>query len=384
MAHGSKGANCLSLPPVSDSSPLLLQIFSTFDSGGAQTRFIALANHFGRALRHVVVAMNGRYGAFEQLAPDTGVAKKDVTVIKERVLTNIRNFRRVIDDLHPDILITHNWGTTEWAMANWPGRVRHIHMEDGFGPEEAEGQLRRRVLTRRLLLRKSTVVVPSLTLQQIACDIWRLPKKNVRYIPNGIDCARYATGPDPTATGGWPQQGVKIGAVAALRPEKNIARLIRAFAEVGLDVPCWLVIVGDGHERPSLEQLATQLGVQKRVLFVGHIAGTERVYGGFDVFALTSDTEQMPYTVLEAMAAGLPVAATRVGDVPYMVAPENLPYVVAREDGSVATALRQLLQDAALRRRIGAANQKMAFATYDQNTMFAAYAELYGLTGSQR
>jgi glycosyltransferase involved in cell wall biosynthesis len=377
--HDSKCANPLLPFNVSDPAPLLLQVFSTFDSGGAQTRFIALANHFGRALRHVVVAMDGRYGAFGQLAPDIGAVKKNVSVAKGRVLTNIRTFRGVVDELRPDILITHNWGTTEWAMANWPRRVRHIHMEDGFGPDEAEGQLRRRVWARRLLLNKSTVVVPSLTLQRIARDVWRLSEKRVRYIPNGIDCARFAAAPDPILVRGWPETGPKIGTVAALRAEKNIKRLVRAFAQVAAELPCWLVIVGEGAERDPLERLVAELGLKERVLFAGHVVGTERIYGGFDIFALTSDTEQMPYTVLEAMAAGLPIATTEVGDVPHMVAPENLPYVVARNDAAVAGALRQLLGDAMVRRRVGGANQQMALATYDQSAMFAAYAALYGV-----
>jgi glycosyltransferase involved in cell wall biosynthesis len=364
---------------VSDPSPLLLQVFSTFDSGGAQTRLIQLANHFGPALRHVIVSMDGSYGAFGQLAPDAGAVKKNVPVTKGRVLMNIRTFRRVIAELRPDILITHNWGTTEWAMANWPGRVRHIHMEDGFGPDEAEGQLRRRVWARRLLLNNSTVVVPSLTLRRIAREVWRLPEKHVRYIPNGIDCARFAAPPGPVLVRGWPEQGLKIGTVAALRAEKNIKRLVRAFAQVAAELPCWLVIVGEGAERDSLERLVAELGLTERVFFTGNVAGTERIYGGFDVFALTSDTEQMPYTVLEAMAAGLPIAATKVGDVPNMVAPENLPYVVARDDAAVAGALRDLLLDATRRRRVGKANQQTAYAKYDHSAMFAAYAELYGV-----
>jgi glycosyltransferase involved in cell wall biosynthesis len=383
-ARDSKGKNRLPPAKVSDLPPLLLHIFSSFDSGGAQTRFIALANHFGHALRHVVVAMDGCYGAFDQLGPDVGVVKKNVAATKGRVLANIRIFRRAIDEVRPDILITHNWGTTEWAMANWPRRVRHIHMEDGFGPDEAEGQLRRRVWARRLLLGNSTVVVPSLTLQRIAHDVWRLPEKNIRYIPNGIDCARYAAAPDPILVGQWPQQGLKIGTVAALRAEKNIKRLIRAFAHVAAELPCWLVIVGEGAERDSLERLAAELGLKERVIFAGHVNGTNRIYGGFDIFAVTSDTEQMPYTVLEAMAAGLPIVSTEVGDVPHMVAPENLPYVVARDDLAVAEALGQLLRDATLRRRVGTANQQMAFATYDQRAMFAAYAELYGLASPRR
>jgi glycosyltransferase involved in cell wall biosynthesis len=146
---------------------------------------------------------------------------------------------------------------------------------------------------------------------------------------------------------------------------------------VAAELPCWLVIVGEGTERSSLERLTAELGLEKRVLFAGHVSGTERIYGGFDIFALTSDTEQMPYTVLEAMAAGRPIVATDVGDVAHMVARENLPFVVARDDKAVAAALRQFLFDAALRSRVGNANREMALTTYDQSAMFAAYADLY-------
>jgi glycosyltransferase involved in cell wall biosynthesis len=363
---------------VSDKPPLLLHIFASFDSGGAQTRFLALANHFGRELRHVVVAMDRRYGACAGLKADVDVTTLDVTVNKGRTLANMGAFGRVIGELRPDILITHNWGTIEWAMANVFKHARHIHMEDGFGVEEARRQLTRRAWTRRLLLRKSTVVVPSHTLQRIARESWRLPEKCVRYIPNGIDCARFAAPPDFPLVSEWPS-GLKIGIVAALRSEKNIQRLIRAFANVAAEIPCHLIIIGDGPERKSLESTAADSGVQERVFFAGHINGTERVYGGFDVFALTSDTEQMPYTILEAMAAGRPIAATDVGDISAMVAPENRPYVVAPNDEAVAGALRALLSDALLRTRTGGANRQTAFATYDQSAMFRAYADLYGI-----
>jgi glycosyltransferase involved in cell wall biosynthesis len=139
------------------------------------------------------------------------------------------------------------------------------------------------------------------------------------------------------------------------------------------------VVVGEGSERGRLESLTTELGLEKRVIFTGHISGTERIYGGLNIFALTSDTEQMPYTVLEAMAAGLPVVATDVGDIAQMVAKENRSYVVARDDTAIADALHQLLLDAPLRGRVGNANRHKALATYDQSTMFAAYADLYGI-----
>ena len=359
--------------------PLLLDVFHTFDPGGAQTRFVSLANHFGRALRHIVVAMDGRNGMAAELKPDLDIVFRNVAVLKGQTLANSKAFRSLLRELRPDILVTHNWGTIEWAMANWPRLVRHIHFEDGFGPDETDRQFPRRVWARRLLLRRSTVIVPSRNLQRIAREIWRLPESAVRYIPNGIDCARFAAAPDPALMRKWSGDGPIIGTVAALRGEKNTERLIRAFGMAARDTPCRLVIVGDGAERPRLEKLMAELGLSARVTFTGTIAGTERVYGGFDIFALTSDTEQMPYTVLEAMAASRPVVATDVGDIRHMVAPENLPYLVARDDAAVAEALRLMVADGNLRSAVGQANRDKVVADYDQSRMFAAFAQAFGI-----
>jgi len=94
------------------------------------------------------------------------------------------------------------------------------------------------------------------------------------------------------------------------------------------------------------------------------------------VFALSSDTEQMPIAVIEAMAAGLPIAATDVGDVRAMLAEANGPCIVPRDDTALASSLAALLGDAALRTRIGAANRARALEAFDQERMFAAYAAL--------
>ncbi len=84
----------------------------------------------------------------------------------------------------------------------------------------------------------------------------------------------------------------------------------------------------------------------------------ELIMGSFDVFAITSDTEQMPYAVLEAMCARLPVVGTNVGDVATMVHPDNRRFVVPRDQPDLlVAALRDLQPDAGLRRRLGAANR---------------------------
>jgi glycosyltransferase involved in cell wall biosynthesis len=348
---------------------LLLHVFSTFAVGGPQVRFAALANRFGRAWRHAVVAMDGNTACRERLDPALDVTFPAVALRKGDTLGNLRRCRRALLCLRPDGLVTYNWGAIEWAMANLLVRTRHIHVEDGFGPEERARQLPRRVWTRRLVLRPATVVLPSRTLERIALEVWRLPPARVRYIPNGIDVSRFLQG-----EGGGEVR--VIGTVAALRAEKNLARLLHAFAL--LRQPARLVIVGDGPERAALEALTLELGIADRTDFTGHLATPQDAYRHFDLFALSSDTEQMPLSVLEAMASGLAVAATDVGDVAAMLAEENRPFVVAKDAAALAEAMAALLADPQRRRAIGAANRDRVEREYAEETMFQAYAALFG------
>ena len=140
-----------------------------------------------------------------------------------------------------------------------------------------------------------------------------------------------------------------------------------------------------GRGRVVRRALAATLGVSQRVHFAGHHQDTAPFYAGFDIFALSSDTEQMPLSVIEAMAAGLPVVATDVGDVRLMLAAENLPFVTRLDDdapggligGFLGGALAGLLADPGLRRRIGLANLEKARRDFDQAAMFAAYGALW-------
>jgi len=359
-----------------DRPPLLLHAFPSFAIGGAQVRFAALANHLGGSYRHAIIAMDGNYECLSRLAPDLDVVCPGIEIRKGDTVRAVFRFRRVLRDLRPDLLVTYNWGAIEWAAANALPIARHIHMEDGFGPEERAAQLPRRVLLRRLFLRRSTVVVPSQTLLGIATRLWRLSPERVRYIPNGVDLGRFAAPPAGAVPPRWPGEGPVIGSVGALRAEKNLARLLQAFHLLHDAMPARLVIVGDGPERPALEALTQTLGLAGAVHFAGHVADPSPLYHSFDLLALSSDTEQMPFSVLEAMAAGLPVVATDVGDIRAMVSAENRPYLAACDDTGLAGSLGGLLADAELRRRIGAANRRKAEHEYDQEAMFRAYAAL--------
>jgi len=363
-----------------DHAPLILHVFPTFAVGGAQVRFAALANHFGSAFRHIVVALDGDISCGERLVPGLDISFPSVKAPKDSMLTNAWRFRSLLQRWHPDVLVTGNWGAIEFALANLPPISRHLHVVDGFGPEEREVQMGRRILMRRLILAGGDVIVPSRNLERIATEVWKLPSRVVKYVPNGVNLARFLPRTEPFAAiqGRLPV----IGTVAALRAEKNLARLIRAFALLVRNRPARLIIAGDGAERAALAGLAADLGVSELVNFAGHIDDTPGLYSGFDLFALTSDTEQMPLSVIEAMASGLPVVSTDVGDVRTMLASENSPYVGSRDDDVISTLMARLLASPADMARIGAANRLKVEKDFDENVMFASWYKLWSGSAS--
>jgi len=356
----------------------ILHVFPSFAAGGAQMRMCALANHFGGYFSHAIVALDGDTSCRDRLAPGLDISFPKPPSAKVALPLRLRAIARTLRALRPDLLITSNWGSIEWAMANRLGvGIRHIHTEDGFGADERDRQIPRRVLTRRIVLRGSVTIVPSRTLHDVATRIWHLPIRNLYYIPNGIDLVRFT----PAAT---PPQSLIVGCVAALRPEKNLGRLIRACATAQRTIGFRLAILGDGPERAALETLAAARGAD--VSFLGARRDAAPFYRDISTFALSSDTEQMPLSVMEAMASGLPVVATRVGDIAGMVAADNQPFLVERSDDAMASALIALLADADRQQKVGAANRTRAVRDFDFETMATRWAALMEpsarLTGS--
>lgn len=366
----------IALPP--GTAPLLLHIFPTFAVGGAQVRYCALANRFGPRWRHLIVSLDGRVDCAERLRPEVPFTLLPAPVPRGLdPLRRIWRIRSLLRQLRPAALVTSNWGSIEWAIANLaPPRLHHLHTEDGFGPDEAAGQKLRRVLMRRLTLRWSEVALPSTVLLRAAREAWRLPEDRLHHIPNGLDLDRFC--PDGSRPAlAVPGEGPVIGTVAALRPEKNLARLLRAAALLRAEGRALrLLIIGDGAERAALEALAAKLGLGDMLLFAGHVPDPAAAYRAMDLFALSSDTEQMPFSVMEAMASGLAIASTDVGDVRVMLGAAGQGHVAALDDAALAAALRPLIDDAALRARLGAANRAKAERDYGQETMFQAYAAL--------
>lgn len=364
----------------------LLHLHSSFSAGGKELRAARLMNAFGAGVKHTVVsAQPGAYGAAAAVDPSLSVTYPETFPSLEGKPLPWRLLRlaRALQDF--DLVLTYNWGAMDAVLArrlfvgvlNLPPLVHH---EDGFNEDESGGLKPSRNWFRRLaLMGASALVVPSRQLETIALHTWHQPRQRVRLIANGINCAAYVDKPRPDVLPGLVKRpGEKwVGTLAGLRPVKNLPRLVRAFATMPED---WrLVILGDGPERDAIIAQAGLSGVAARVHLPGFVADPSRAVGLFDIFALSSDSEQCPISVVEAMAAGLPVASPAVGDVANMVSPENGEYITAPGDeAAFARALSDLARNPELRTRIGAANRGHAQANFDENTMISSYRAVYG------
>ncbi len=362
------------------STARILHVFASFGYGGVPIRMSRVINGLGPLYSHDIVALDGCLDSRSRIEPALAVRYPAVEPVKGKPLTAVLRARREIAALRPDLVMTYNWGAVEWAMAaSLVGSCRQIHCESGFGVEEAGGQIARRVWFRRLALRRiMCLIVPSQTLLRIACDIWKIPRGKVTQIANGVELARFAAPADPQALAALglapADDSLLVGTAAPLRPEKNVARLLRAFARLPASPPARLAIFGEGAERPRLEALAASLGIADRVVFAGHVDALERVLGGLDLFVLSSDTEQMPNSLIQAMAVGLPVAATAVGDLPVML-PEaqRASLVPAADEEGLAKAIADLLADPPRRARFGEENREWARRHFDEAVMIERY-----------
>lgn len=364
----------------------MLHLHSSFSAGGKELRAARLMNAFGTKVEHTVVsAQPGAYGAAVVIDPSLSVRYPETFPDLQGAPTPGRLWRIARALRGHDLILTYNWGAMDAVLAHaLYRRVLRlpplVHHEDGFNEDEAGGLKASRNWFRRVALRgASALVVPSKRLEGIALEAWHQPRGRVKVIPNGIDCAAYVDKPRPDVLPGIAKQpGEKwLGTLAGLRPVKNLPRLVRAFAALPED---WrLVILGEGPERAAIMAQARESGVAARVHLPGFVAEPSHAVGLFDLFALSSDSEQFPISVVEAMAAGLAVASPAVGDVAGMVSAENRGHITAPGDeAALAVALRELALDPELRLRIGIANRAHAQAYYDENTMISAYRSVYG------
>lgn len=362
----------------------ILHCHSTFAAGGKELRSVALMNAFGAEAEHTVVSAEpDAMAAREHLAPGLKVRfPGDFPSLTGKPTPG--RLVALAQAMKPfDLVCTYNWGAMDAAMAHGVfarslGLPPLIHHEDGFNEDEAERLKPTRNWFRRAALRHAhRLVVPSLQLERIAREVWQQPAGKVERIANGIDTDAFAAAPDAGALRIIKRPGERwIGSLAGLRAVKQLPLLVEAMQALPED---WhLVIAGEGPERDSIRDCAADLELSHRVHLPGAIARPQAIIGLFDIFALSSRSEQFPLSVVEAMAAGLPVAAPDVGDIRQMVAEPNRRFIAVPGDAAaLGHMLSELAADEDLRQAIGTANRARARAEFSAGRMIECYRALY-------
>lgn len=209
----------------------------------------------------------------------------------------------------------------------------------------------------------------------------RLPRHVVHKVVNGVDVERYRPAisrREAKNALGLPD-GFTVGFVGRLSAAKGVDVLLQALRKLrDRNIDIWGAIVGDGEHRAQLSDTARALGLEERVRFFGDRADTPLVYAAFDVFVLPSFNEAFPMVVLEAMASGVPVVATRVGDVGYIIEDQVSGLLV--EPGNVDTlcdAIASLFGDGDRMATFARQARERVMKEFSSRTMAQRYCSIY-------
>lgn len=289
--------------------------------------------------------------------------------------------RRLIKECRIDVVHSHNyaaWLYTVLATRGLRG-VRLVHSEHS----RVEPMWRRRAMERWLARRTHAVIGVSADVTRSLVSDIGVDERRAGLIANGIDLSRFC--PDAAGRAAFraghdiPVDALLYGIVARLVPVKDHATLVDAFARVHAARPtARLVIAGDGPCRADLERQVEVSGLARAVVFLGEVRQSQDVLRALDVYVLSSTSEGMNLTLLEAMGTGLPIVATAVGGNPEVVLDGRTGLLVPPSNPeALADAMLRLAEDGRQRAEFGAAARRRAEDAYSQAATLRAYERLY-------
>ena len=289
-------------------------------------------------------------------------------------LSMVPKLVRVMRQERPDAVHTHldviKYAT---AAARLSGVKKCVHTVHSLADREAEGRIQK--IINGTYFRKAWSVPVALTpeVQASVSDFYGLPPERIPVIYNGIDLSRCI--PKTTYETG---ETVTILHVGRFDVPKNHAGLLEAFRLLRETHPeCHLRLVGDGDLRLRMEALVKEKGISDAVEFCGMQSNVYPYLHDADIFTLPSIYEGNPMTIIEAMGTGLPIVASRVGGIPDMIHDGESGILVEPEPRAVCDALARMVEDGALRRRLGE-NAKAQSRQFSAEHMAEDYLTCYG------
>ncbi|MBF0381923.1 MAG: TIGR03088 family PEP-CTERM/XrtA system glycosyltransferase [Magnetococcales bacterium] len=371
---------------------LIVHLVYRLDIGGLETVVVNLINHLPpEEFRHVVISLTQNSNFKERIT----VANVDFYQLNKKAGKDLMvwwRLWRLLRQLKPDILHTCNLAALEGVVpARLAGVPVVIHAEHGRDGYDLDGSNKKYLLLRRLLTPfVDHIIAVSEDLAQWLATKVKVDPNKINLIINGIEStlpaknskqpATLATSPDPRFNS---SNSFVIGTVGRLWPVKDQSNLIKAFHHLltldGVDGRgLRLVIVGDGPQRLELEQLAKELGIDGQLWITGWRDDVGQFLHGMDLFALPSQAEGTPLTIIEAMAAALPVVATAVGGVDKLVIDGKTGSLVPpRNHQKMAQALHCYVNDANLGVVQGEAARELYLQKYTLEQMVHQYKCLF-------
>jgi sugar transferase (PEP-CTERM/EpsH1 system associated) len=368
---------------------VVVHLLYRLDVGGLETVVVNLINHLPpEQYRHVVVSLT-QCSDFKERIHHPGVTFYELNKKEGKDWAVWGRLWRLLRQLKPDILHTCNLAALEGVVpARLAGVPVVIHAEHGRDGYDLDGSNWKYLLLRRLLLPLVDRVIPvSEDLKQWLCNRVHVPESKIQKIINGIDSPlpprtqeKFQELIDPQFA---PPGSFIIATVGRLWPVKDQANLLHAFAHlltlVGEEKKgLRLVLVGDGPQRGELEQLAQTLQIEEKLWISGWRKDVPELLRAVNLFALPSLAEGTPLTILEAMAAGLPVVATQVGGVEDLViGGETGSLVPAQKPQALALALLSYVKEPKLARLHGLAGRDRYENKFTLEQMVHHYNELF-------
>jgi glycosyltransferase involved in cell wall biosynthesis len=283
-----------------------------------------------------------------------------------------------------DIVHCHNYGPLVYGALSARMSAQRGVVYTAHGAKTSARRATRRFQRLGLV---GPIVFVSEDARRVAVAAGAVDARGTRVILNGIDVDAYAR--DAACRErirrslGVPAAAPVAGIVARLTPAKDHVNLFEAFVRVRRSLPdARLVVVGDGELRDDLHRAVRERALDDAVIFTGRRDDVADVLSAIDVFVLSSATEGLALTLIEAMAAGLPVVATRVGgNTEVVVEGETGRIVPPRDAAALAAALTETLSDAAGAREMGARGRRRAREKFGIAAMTEQYRALYDRIG---
>jgi glycosyltransferase involved in cell wall biosynthesis len=283
-----------------------------------------------------------------------------------------------------DLVHAHQYTPFFYAVASRLIGKRPPVLFTEHGRHHPDLRKRKRVIFNRLCLRRADRVVGvGNAVRDALVRNEGIPANRVEVIYNGVDLDRFASVHTQRAEVrrelGLLESDVVVVQTARLHALKDHVTALRAMAKACSRAGCLrLILVGDGPERESIEDQIGSLGLRQSVVMLGTRGDVDRILSAADMAMLSSVSEGIPVTLIEAMAAGLPVVATNVGGVGEVVDTGRTGLLVAaRDDVALADALVQLAKDPELRRKMGANGTERVRQLFSGQTMQDSYHDLY-------